>query len=141
MVNARPYPVDTPAENHARGNAIVGRSRSPDLLFGLSLQPFDGDQRRSMARPYSAVRSRAAVRLSGVRPEGRRYPAGLGLGTVPAARQWLIAAGNVISMIRYHCRTAATSSRSRMPAITSLGFRGLSTKPQSGRRPLRRWSW
>jgi hypothetical protein len=38
-----------PAENYLRRNALLRRVRSPDLLLRLSLQPFDRDQRRSMA--------------------------------------------------------------------------------------------
>jgi hypothetical protein len=42
----------------------------------------------------------AAVRLSGLRPKGRRYPPGLGLGTIPAAREWLIVVGDSASECR-----------------------------------------
>jgi hypothetical protein len=42
----------------------------------------------------------AAARLSGLRPKGRRYPPGLGLGTIPAAREWLIVVGDSASECR-----------------------------------------
>jgi hypothetical protein len=70
LAHARP-----PAENHPRGNALVRRARPVGLLRGLSLQPFDRDQRRPMARPCPAVRSRTEVHLSGLRPPWRRCQA------------------------------------------------------------------
>src|ERR1700730_15033933 len=38
-----------PTEEHLRRNARLGRSRSPDLLLGLQVQPWDRNQRRQMA--------------------------------------------------------------------------------------------
>src|SRR6266404_6631270 len=49
MGHARPR---SPAENHLRR-----RSRPPDLLRGLSLQPLDRDQRGPMARSCAAPRA------------------------------------------------------------------------------------
>jgi hypothetical protein len=46
MAHVRPHP---PAEIHARRNARLWRSWSPDLLFRLQVQPLDSDQRRPMA--------------------------------------------------------------------------------------------
>src|SRR5260370_15509512 len=73
--HARTEPADTPAENHPRGNAIVRRSRSPDLLlFGLSMgsghQACDhielasSNQRRvaSSVQPGTAKRAPGAVK-------------------------------------------------------------------------------
>jgi hypothetical protein len=62
-----------------RCTTVYWRVRSADLLLGLQVQPFDRNQRRPMARSRPAFRSRAAVRLPGMRQEGRRYPAGLQL--------------------------------------------------------------
>src|SRR4029077_13372176 len=61
-----------PAKDYLRRNALVWRARSPDLLRGLSLQPFVCDQPESMARRCPAVRYRPPVHLSGLRQEGRR---------------------------------------------------------------------
>jgi hypothetical protein len=37
-------------EDHPRRDARLRRSRSPDLLLGLSLQPLDGDLRADRSR-------------------------------------------------------------------------------------------
>jgi hypothetical protein len=53
-------------------------------------------------------------------------------GTV---REWLSsAAGNGYSTNLYRCRAVASSSRSRMPAAISRGFRRPSTRHRNGRR-------
>ena len=46
-----------PPENHPRRNARRWRSRPPDLLFGLSLQPPHNDQWRSMGQGSTATRT------------------------------------------------------------------------------------
>jgi hypothetical protein len=89
MGYARPHP---PAENQSWGNAIVRRSRAAGLLRRLPLRARGKDQRGSMARRNSAVRTRAPFRLSGMRSTRRRHQARLGSGTIATARQWLIAA-------------------------------------------------
>ena len=47
---------DPPAKNHLRRDARKRRPRRPGLLLGLSLQPLDSHQRRSMARSRSVMR-------------------------------------------------------------------------------------
>jgi hypothetical protein len=64
-----PAPPDRPAENHPRGNAIVRRSRSPDLsLFGLSM----GSGHQACDQPALASSSQRRV-ASSVQP-GNREP-------------------------------------------------------------------
>jgi len=50
------------------------------IYCGLSLQPFDRDQRRPMARSGPALRSGTALCLPGLRQGRRRCPARLLLG-------------------------------------------------------------
>src|SRR5258708_432421 len=46
--HARTAPADRPAENHARGNAIIRRSRHAGILRRLQMRPPRKDQWRSM---------------------------------------------------------------------------------------------
>ena len=62
----------TPHEDHLWRNARLGDSRSPDLLRRLQVQPFDPDERRSLAGPCMALEHRTAVRLQGLRQARRR---------------------------------------------------------------------
>jgi hypothetical protein len=57
--HARPHPPT--AENRLWRDARFRRARSACLLSKLPVQPFDRDQRRSMARRCQAVRYRAPV--------------------------------------------------------------------------------
>src|ERR1700693_2680616 len=64
----------SPTENHLRRDAGIRHSRSPDLLRRLQVQPFDPDERRSLAGPFPAFRYRAVVRLQGLRQARCRGP-------------------------------------------------------------------
>jgi hypothetical protein len=67
ILHAFPHPPPTcrtpPPENHPRGNASVGRARSPDLLLRLQVQPLDTDQCRSARARCAALRFRAGLCL------------------------------------------------------------------------------